>query len=212
MAITDKLSAIGNAIRAKTGKSDLMTLDEMPQEISSISTGGEGGDTSLADSIINKTITSYSSDSLTKIGDYAFYYADSLQSISIPNVTRIGLNGLRFCLSLEEIVLPSVTYIDSFGLGNCSSLKQIDCYSKVSFTNNSCGNLSGLEALILRSSEVCINGAASSFNNSSLASGTGYIYVPQALIEQYKVATNWVMYVNQFRAIEDYPEICGVSE
>lgn len=40
MALTNKLSAIGDAIREKTGKTDLMTLDEMPVEIASITTGG----------------------------------------------------------------------------------------------------------------------------------------------------------------------------
>ena len=38
MALTDKLTAIGNAIREKTGKSDLLTLDQMPTEIRSITT------------------------------------------------------------------------------------------------------------------------------------------------------------------------------
>ena len=41
MALTDKLTAIGVAIRAKTGKSDLLTLDQMPTEIASITSGGE---------------------------------------------------------------------------------------------------------------------------------------------------------------------------
>lgn len=40
MALIDKLSAIGDAIREKTGKEDLLTLDEMPAEISAIETGG----------------------------------------------------------------------------------------------------------------------------------------------------------------------------
>ena len=43
MALTNKLSAIGDAIREKTGKTDLMTLDQMPVEIASITTGGGGG-------------------------------------------------------------------------------------------------------------------------------------------------------------------------
>ena len=41
MALTDKLTAIGNAIREKTGKSNLLTLDQMPTEIQSITTAGE---------------------------------------------------------------------------------------------------------------------------------------------------------------------------
>lgn len=39
MALIEKLSAIGEAIRAKTGKTDLLTLDEMPTEIAAIETG-----------------------------------------------------------------------------------------------------------------------------------------------------------------------------
>ena len=40
MALTDKLTAIGNAIRQKTGKTDLIPLADMPNEILSISSGG----------------------------------------------------------------------------------------------------------------------------------------------------------------------------
>lgn len=40
MALTDKLTAIGDAIREKTGGTELLTLDEMPNEIASITTGG----------------------------------------------------------------------------------------------------------------------------------------------------------------------------
>lgn len=42
MALTDKLTAIADAIRGKTGKSDSMTLDQMPTEIAGIVTGGGG--------------------------------------------------------------------------------------------------------------------------------------------------------------------------
>ena len=41
MALTDKLSAIGNAIRAKTGGTELLTLDAMPTAIESISGAAE---------------------------------------------------------------------------------------------------------------------------------------------------------------------------
>lgn len=47
MALTNKLSAIGDAIRAKSGKADKMSLDEMVTEIGAIETGG-GIDTSDA--------------------------------------------------------------------------------------------------------------------------------------------------------------------
>lgn len=43
MALIEKLSAIGDAIREKTGKEDKLSLDQMPVEIASIETGGGGG-------------------------------------------------------------------------------------------------------------------------------------------------------------------------
>ena len=41
MALIDKLSAIGDAIREKTGTVEKLTLDEMPGMISQISGGGD---------------------------------------------------------------------------------------------------------------------------------------------------------------------------
>ena len=43
MALTNKLTAIADAIRSKTGKTGTMTLDQMPTEIESIRSGGGGG-------------------------------------------------------------------------------------------------------------------------------------------------------------------------
>ena len=42
MALINKLSAIGDAIREKTGKENLLTLNQMPEEIRGISGGGGG--------------------------------------------------------------------------------------------------------------------------------------------------------------------------
>lgn len=42
MALTDKLSAIGSAIREKTGGTELLTLDAMATAIQGIQTGGGG--------------------------------------------------------------------------------------------------------------------------------------------------------------------------
>lgn len=53
MALTDKLTAIAEAIRAKTGKSDSMTLEQMPTEIASITGGGSGGGS--ADGLVTVT-------------------------------------------------------------------------------------------------------------------------------------------------------------
>ena len=54
-------------------------------------------------------------DSVTSIGDYAFYSSDALTSITIPNsVTSIGDYAFGYCEALTSITLPdSVTSIGS---------------------------------------------------------------------------------------------------
>ena len=54
MALTNKLEAIGNAIREKTGTTEKMTLDQMPVAISGITTGGGEGE-SLPEEAFNLT-------------------------------------------------------------------------------------------------------------------------------------------------------------
>ena len=49
MPLTNKLTAIANAIRSKTGKTEAMTLDEMVTEILNITTGSVPSDTITLD-------------------------------------------------------------------------------------------------------------------------------------------------------------------
>lgn len=48
MALTDKLTAVADAIRAKTGGTEAMTLDQMPTKIAAIETGGGGAEFNIA--------------------------------------------------------------------------------------------------------------------------------------------------------------------
>lgn len=62
---------------------------------------------------------------------------------------------------------------------------------------------------ILRNTEQVCKQSSGAFAFSKIEKGGGYIYVPSALVDAYKAATNWSTYANQIRAIEDYPDICG---
>lgn len=212
MALTDKLSAIGNAIRAKTGGSDLLTLDEMPQEIQSIQTGGGGETLEELDTVVISpaTITSYETQSGGMIRSYAFAYCTSLQSISCPNVAEISQEAFEWCSSLTEVNFPSVTAVQTAVFQDCEGLVKADFGSVTNFSSAVFRRADKLETLIIRTpTQIATAASTTILANTKIASGTGYIYVPQSLLEQYKVATNWATYANQFRAIEDYPEICG---
>ena len=76
----------------------------------------------------SKPDTSYAiPNSVTSIGDAAFYCCSSLTSITIPNsVTSIGSGTFYNCSSLTSITIPNgVTSIDDATFDSCSSLTSI---------------------------------------------------------------------------------------
>ena len=48
-------------------------------------------------------------NSVTSIGDYAFYYCSGLTSVTIPNsVTNIGSNAFDGCSGLKKVIVPNI--------------------------------------------------------------------------------------------------------
>ncbi len=111
--------------------------------------------------VIDGTVTTYASDTLTTVGEYAFYSATSLTKAELAAVTSIGAYAFTGCTALNM--------------------------------------------LILRNAEMVTLGT-SALASSAIASGTGYVYVPAALVDTYKADSAWSVYAAQIRVIEDYPE------
>ena len=110
MAITDKLTAIANAIRSKTGTNNTMTLDEMSNAIKNIQTG---------------MITS--DNRCTTIPDYLFYGCENLALTELPSgVTSIGDSAFSNCFNLALTELPSgVTSIGWYAFEDCTGLTSL---------------------------------------------------------------------------------------
>ena len=68
-----------------------------------------------------------SGDSVTSIGDSAFYDCNSLTSVVIPDsVTYIGWGAFYYCSSLTSVVIPDgVESIDRYAFSDCSSLTSV---------------------------------------------------------------------------------------
>ena len=187
---------------------------------------GGGGDTDgQLDALIDGSITEVSSN-VTSVSDYAFYDCDSLTTVNLPLVTSIGSNAFQNCSSLTTADFPLVTYVGqkafydcdslttvNFPLAtdissqpfyNCDNLTTVELSAVEMFRSNVFMNCKKLESLILRNTNITTLSNTNSFPNTPIASGTGYIYVPRALVDSYKSATNWSTYATQFRALEDY--------
>ena len=66
-------------------------------------------------------------NSVTSIGDYAFYYCSGLTTVTIPNgVTTIGQSAFSGCSGLTRIIIPqSVTSIGNYAFSGCDNLNRI---------------------------------------------------------------------------------------
>lgn len=111
--------------------------------------------------------------------------------------------------SLTRMIAPNVSDVGTAAFNGCTSLSHVDFTAIGKILNNAFTGCTNLNVLILRAETIPWLTNSNAFTNTPIASGTGYIYVPSTLVSSYKTASNWSIYANQFRAIEDYPDICG---
>ena len=116
---------------------------------------------------------------VTTIGDNCFYTANHLISANLPLVTSLPIDSFRLS-TIQTADFSAVTNINRTAFTDCTSL----------------------ETLIIRTPSVCvISDISVALRGSKIASGTGYIYVPDDLVDSYKAATNWVALANQIKPI-----------
>ena len=206
-------------------------IDGLVELAKTVETGGGGDDTQI-DALIDRSITEISNSRVTKIGEYAFYYCkilttanfpaatsiggnsfyscNSLTTVDFPVATSIGSNAFQNCAKLTTANFPAVTSIIINAFRGCSSLTTVDFPVATSIGSYAFRDCSSLTTLILRNPDVvCTLSNTNAFTSTPIASGTGYIYVPSALVDSYKAETNWSTFADQIRAIEDYPDITG---
>ena len=98
----------------------------------------------------NKDFTGTANDKL-RIGNEAFWYCNSLISITIPNsVTSIGAAAFGNCTALTSITIPdSVTSFGSCAFQNCDSLTSVTIPDRVTAIPDSafysCDNLTSIK-------------------------------------------------------------------
>lgn len=236
MALTNKLSAIGDAIREKTGKSDLLTLDDMALEIASIETGGSGdSDTTLRNLLYfvekiypipeeynGELVVSGLTHIATRMGQFDdCNYGAMLGATRLvfPDVVVCSNYGINSNHSITELIFPKIenlgvysewsnSYTGTASIRSCDNLETLVLGNiKLFNSNNNLQRLGALKHLILPGDTVPVIAGGTIFDaNTPNVEG---IYVPQRLLAEYENATNWIQYADLLKAIEDYPEICG---
>lgn len=171
----------------------------------------EGGGYDAAASIVARTITTYSDRKLTTVGFRGFSHCSVLESVNLPELTTIGTHGFNSCSKLKRVEFPKLTTLtpgDNFTY--CYALEYADLGLVTNLPSWCLANNTKFVTLVLRKTDaICTLQTTNALSGTPIEKGTGYIYVPAILKNQYVQATNWSTYAAQIRAIEDYPDITG---
>ena len=118
---------------------------------------------------------------VTKIGDLAFEFCESLTSVSIPNtVTNIGSTAFSGCSSLTRVNIPSsVTEIGDGAFSYCSSLVNVNIFGSITYIGSATFSCcSSLTSMTIPNSVTEIRYGAF-YNCTSLTS----VNIPSSVIE-----------------------------
>lgn len=155
----------------------------------------------IEDSLVTNTVKHYSNDRVTEVGSCAFH-AHGVLSVSFPKVTKVNASAFGLCPSLTQVDFPLLEYLGDSAFQYCLVLTHLDL-PKLNYIEMMGFYYSSLTTLILRNPQVCTLCDNMSFDGTPIKSKKGYIYVPDELVEQYKVATNWAALASQIRPISE---------
>ena len=179
ITIPDSVTSIGNEAFYDCSKLESVTLSE---NLTSISNSTFSGCTSL--------INIYIPNSVTAIGKYAFYGCSALSEVSIGSgVKTIGEWAFENCTSLISVVIPdNVTTIDKNAFELCRGLESVEIGTGVTKIN----------AAAFRYCYALENIKCKATTPPTIAEDTFFglginpvIYVPMAMVDDYKAATYW---------------------
>lgn len=138
----------------------------------------------------------------TYIGQYGFQSCQKLATINLPEVKTLGGYAFQSCSGLTSVVMPKLEKMGTADFYSCWRMHTFDLPVCTSIGSNSIIYCSALTKLILRSPTLCTLGS-NGFANTPIAKGTGYVYVPDELVEEYKMATNWSTFADQIKPISE---------
>ena len=192
--LTDKINALTTYANEVTGESDTTLSDAVASLASGYGQGGGGTDEGLV-RVLENTLTELTSDNVTRLISYALRGRTALTKVHLKNCKQVSDNAFNGCSNLAILVLPGL----NANMGNsalCSMVKLTHADLGPETTSITASCFSGdtiLANIILRKASVVPLNNVSAFNNTPFKSGGtgGTIYVPSALINSYKTASNW---------------------
>lgn len=196
------LSSIADAIRGKSGSSDGLSFpDGMEAAINGLSSPR------VEDGLIDSSLSgAYENPRVTEIKASRFNGCAALTSVSFAAVKTLGSSVFNGDSGLVSISFPLLETVGSYAFNNCTKLPKADFPKLKSIAAGGFYGTRVMTKFIIRSESVCTLADKSAFQSSAIADGTGYIYVPDDLVDSYKAAANWSTYADQIKPLSALEE------
>lgn len=157
----------------------------------------------------NVALISLNLKSLKSAEQSAFVNCRILENADFQSLESLGFATFAGCKALKRLKFPKIKSIGTAVFINCNALEIIEFSEQgnsnvITFGSSTFTGCTSLKALVLRNGVVNTLGGTSDYLSPTIEDRTGFIYVPRTLLETYKTATNWSVYAEQFRALEDY--------
>lgn len=170
------------------------------------------------------------------VGEYAFQTCGSLVNLVLPQTIYVEFGSYVFtgCRAFAQAIAGKISrvgpycfanskipsFANSYPQGNskkiwymescfqaCSMLTRVDLACAPIFNKNVFKNCSALEAIVIRDTETVGELQTNAFAGCTpITNGTAFIYVPDALVDTYKAATNWTAYSTLIKPLSEYVE------
>ena len=145
-------------------------------------------------------------DELTAIGQRAFVGCSNLELTELPSgLTSLDANAFERCTKLNINELPSgITQIKTYTFYSCKALTSLKILGNITKIEDrafyGCDNL---QKIILPNVTSVPSITAYSIAVTPIANKTGYIYVPDSLVDSFKTASYWSTYADQIKPISE---------
>ena len=143
----------------------------------------------------------------TLIGTYAFHDCKSLttETLDMSSVTNVG-NYAFDNTGVGELDLPLCTSLGTYtGRGTRTSVVKLG--KSISISSDKFNGANSLCHLVLSGVTNVVSLTATAFSRTPLASGLGWIYVPDSLVDSYKGDSSWSARASQIVGTSEYPKV-----
>lgn len=131
-------------------------------------------------------------------------YASLQNLISIEDIAGLGSIGFYN----TKVVLLDQSFSRPYAYAYSTNLKIVEFVYQdfIYLAHHLFYGCDQLTTIIIRGENSVSRGGEGMFDETPIANGSGYIYVPDSLVEDYKVENYWSTYASQIKPLSEYVE------